>query len=191
MTASATSRRSFRIGAEHSAHDLRPGQTVTKSQPRAHQPSAMLRGLSDDDPRLHRDAGADPAQPRALVARPEQARARARRRPGRAAARARQVLRDLLLEPRRVLHGARRRAPRPGARGRDGRLAGRPHAAAGARRGPRARARADGRAVEALARGALPRARRRGDPRRHRRRCDARRSCRSSSESSRARSTPS
>ena len=72
--------------------------------------------------------------------------------PDRAAARARQVLRDLLLEPRRVLHGPRRRPARPGRARARRPLARRPHAAAGARRGPRARARADRRAVGALAR---------------------------------------
>ena len=99
----------------------------------------------------------------------EQASARARRRPGRAAARARQVPLDLLLEPRRVLHGARRRPARPGHRPRQRRLPGRPHAAAGARRRPRGGPRADGRAVEALAGRARPGTRGGGDRHRHRR----------------------
>ena len=49
-------------------------------------------------------------QPRALVARLQRPRAAARRGRARAAARAGQVLRDLHDQPRRVLHGARRRA---------------------------------------------------------------------------------
>ena len=51
-------------------------------------------------------------EPRAVPARPDPARARPRRGPDRAAARARQVLRDRLVDPRRVLHGAGRRASR-------------------------------------------------------------------------------
>ena len=70
-----------------------------------------------------------------------------------------QVLLDLLVEPRRVLHGARGRP----AWSRPARLAvalaRRPHAAGGARRDPRARARADARAVEAVERRAAARAR--------------------------------
>ena len=55
-------------------------------------------------------------QPRAVVARLQRPRAAARRGPEPAAAGAREVLRDLQLEPRRVLHGARRRRARPGRR---------------------------------------------------------------------------
>ena len=55
-------------------------------------------------------------QPRAVVARLQRARAAARRGRRPAAAGAREVLRDLQLEPRRVLHGARRRRARPGRR---------------------------------------------------------------------------
>ena len=57
-------------------------------------------------------------QPRALVARLQRPRAAARRGRARAAARAREVLRDLHDQPRRVLHGARRRPARPDRRGR-------------------------------------------------------------------------
>ena len=53
-------------------------------------------------------------QPRAELARVQRARARARRRAGDPAARAGQVLRDHLVEPRRVLPGPRRRAEGPG-----------------------------------------------------------------------------
>ena len=80
-----------------------------------------------------------------------------------AAARAREDLPILLLEPGRVLHGARRRADGAGGvRGR-GSLGRRAHAAGGAGADPRARPRADRAAVEALEEVALaPRSRRRG-----------------------------
>ncbi len=89
------------------------------------------------------DAGNAVHQPRALLARLQRARARARGRSGGAAARAGQVLRDLLVEPRRVLHGPRRR-PRWARQssGHSRALARRADAAAGARRDPRARRRA-------------------------------------------------
>ena len=67
-------------------------------------------------------------QPRAVVAAVQLARARARRGSGHAAARAREVLRDLLLEPRRVLHGPRRGAARPDRRRDRDAAAGRAHA---------------------------------------------------------------
>ena len=62
----------------------------------------------------------------------------------RAAARAGQVLRDRLVDPRRVLHGSGRRPARPGRVGPLGSLARRPDAPADADRGAGARARADG-----------------------------------------------
>ena len=57
-----------------------------------------------------------PLRPRALVARVGRARARARRRRAHAAARAAALLGHLLVQPRRVLHGARGRAARGRAR---------------------------------------------------------------------------
>ena len=65
------------------------------------------------------------------------ARDRARRGPGRAAARAAEVRRDRLQQPRRVLHGPRRGPARPGRRRHRDAAPGRPHAARDARRDPR------------------------------------------------------
>ena len=121
------------------------------------------------------------AEPRALVARLQRAcaRARGRRRP--AAARARQVLLDLRVEPRRVLHGARRRPHGPGGAGlavrsADGRTP------QGARRDPRAGPRAQRRAVAALEPRARARARGGGNRGRRRSTTAPRRSSRSSTE---------
>ena len=77
------------------------------------------------------------------MARLQRARARARFRPGRAAARARPDVQVLLVQSGRVLHGAGGRAARAGGR-RDPRpLSGRTHPARGARRDPPACPRAD------------------------------------------------
>ena len=75
-----------------------------------------------DAPRCHGgDGRAQPPelllQPRAVLAGLQRPRPAARRGRGDAAARAAEVLRDLVLEPRRVLHGPRRRPARHGRRG--------------------------------------------------------------------------
>ena len=107
-------------------------------------------------------------QPRAVVAGVQPARARARRGPGRAAAGAAEVHRDRGQQPRRVLHGPRRRPPRPGRRRHRDAAAGRAHAARDARRDPRRGRRAHG-APGALPAGrAAPGARRARDPHRPR-----------------------
>ena len=81
-------------------------------------------------------------QPRAVVARFQRARARARRGRGAAAARAREVPRDLQLQPRRVLPGARVRAPGAARGGRAQRRPRRARPGRAAPRDPRARRRA-------------------------------------------------
>ena len=70
---------------------------------------------------------------------------------------------NLLVEPRRVLPGPRRRPARTGRSGHHRPLGRRPDAAAGARSHPRARARAVGTPVTALEARASPGARRRRD----------------------------
>ncbi len=139
--------------------------------------------------RVRTESAETPAQPRALA--PRVPRPRARARDGRVApaARAREVLLDLLLQPRRVLPGARRGPARPGRGGHRRALGRRAHAAAGARADPRARPRADHPPVAALedascARRSLPRASSSAGSR-----TSARRSSRSSSGASSARST--
>ena len=99
-----------RARAAHTRSSTRATASATSSKPHAEVVAPAGR------PRRER-ADAAP-QPRALVARLQRPRARARRGPDGAAARAGQVLLDLLVEPRRVLHGARRRPAGPGALGR-------------------------------------------------------------------------
>ena len=81
----------------------------------------------------------------------------------------------LLLQPGRVLHGARRRPARPGDVGVRSALRGRLGAPTGARFDSRARPRADRAPGQDLAEGAPPRARRGGDRRRRPRRARPRR----------------
>src|SRR6266511_5405285 len=83
------------------------------------------RTLDGADPRCP-DRRVPPAQPRALGSRVLRTRTGSRERSERPFARALPLLLALLLTPRRVLHGARRRSARPGGRrGRDA-VAGRP-----------------------------------------------------------------
>ena len=107
------------------------------------------------------------SQPRAVVGRVQCARPRPRLRRGAAAARARQVLLHLLVEPGRVLHGARRRPPRSGGGRIRQALRRRPLPHRGARGDQGARHGADGAAVEALEARAAAGARRRGHRDRH------------------------
>src|SRR5262249_46472937 len=75
--------------------------------------------LSNDEDGRRTDVAARRAapQPGAFVARLQRASPRAGRGPVGSAPRALPALPVLLLEPRRVLHGARRRPPRPGGLG--------------------------------------------------------------------------
>ena len=108
------------------------------------------------------------------MARVQRARARAGRGRRQPAARAREVLRDRLLEPRRVLHGAGRRPARPDRGGHRDAAAGRPHAARHAGGDPPGGAGAH-RAPEPLPGGRpAPGAGRAGHPDRRRRRCQRR-----------------
>ena len=130
-------------------------------------------------------------QSRALLARLQRARARPRRRRVGAAARADQVLLDLLVEPRRVLHGARRRPRRARVRRDPAALSRRAFAPAGPARDPRAGLRARHSAGSPL--GPRPEARpRRGRDRgRQASRSAPTRSAPSSPRASSARSIPS
>ena len=164
-------------------------ESVSRSTPAVQDSPKGKQRFGDDHPTALRRRLRHTAQPRAVAGRPHAARARARGRPERASARAGQVLRDRLVDPRRVLHGARRGPPGPGAVGALGALAGRPHAAAGARRDQAQRPRPDGGAVGALARQALSRARRRRASSSAASRTRPRRSAPSSSRCSRVRSS--
>ena len=138
---------------------------------RDHRDRARLPGRR----RARRPAGADrhsplrPArrplpQPRAVVARLQRPRARAGRGPQPAAAGARQVPGDLREQPRRVLHGPRRRAEAP-RRGRPaGAQRGRPHPARAAGAHLRADAGPGRRAREGVPRRGVPGARQGGHP---------------------------
>ena len=87
-TASTTSRRSLRIARSIVTARVRAPR-VTKSQPPVHLGSEMMDPPAGDDAAAHAGRPApDAPEPGALVARPERARPRARRRPGPAAARA-------------------------------------------------------------------------------------------------------
>ena len=118
----------------------------------------------------HRETGRPPLEPRAVDARVQRATARPGGRRHHPAPRAGEDVPVRLVEPGRVLHGARGRADRAGGRRRRRPLERRAGAAGGTRSDPRARARADRAPGEALEEGALPRPRRRGDPDRHGRR---------------------
>ena len=92
-------------------------------------------GKSQPLPPRRRSAGAGPVlQPRAVLAAVQPARAGGGAKQEPSAARAAAVSLDLRLEPRRILHGARRRPVRPGRGRRHDAVAGRADAGAAARR---------------------------------------------------------
>src|SRR5476649_1226713 len=133
-TASATKRRSFRM-----ARSIRAAADALSWSPNRNPLFTEVTPClisCDNRAAPGRPTGGSAAEPRALVARSERTCSRPRCGSERAVARAHQVLLDLLVQPRRVLHGACCGPTRPGRFGALGAVGGRSHPAPGAGRDP-------------------------------------------------------